>query len=142
MVIKEGQRPPAFEENQESQDRPENGSKPKGKVIPLVPDFGRSAKVVGDWNSVPAHESPHEKNKRGELGKPLFTWYSNRTSVDALAQLPRALDPDPELARAARPPAAKEPEPEPEPEPIAAPDRPIDRLNLPTFQHPMWGKRP
>ena len=29
---------------------------------------------------------------------------------------------------------------EPEPEPVVE-DRPIDRLNLPSFQHPMWGKR-
>ena len=87
MAIKEGQRPPSFEENQESQDQNANSPKANGKIIPLAPDFGRSAKVVGDWSSVPAHESPHEKNKRGELGKPLFNWYFNRTSVDALSRI-------------------------------------------------------
>ena len=64
-----------------------NGAKPPVTVIPLTPNFGRSAKVVGDWNSVSASESPHEKNKRGELGKPLFNWYFNRTSVDALSRI-------------------------------------------------------
>ena len=58
----------------------DNGTKGTAKVIPLAPDFGRSARVVGQWDSVPASESPHEKNKRGELGKPLFNWYFNRTS--------------------------------------------------------------
>ena len=46
------------------------------------PDLGRSVRVVGRWESVDASNTPHEKNKRGELGKPLFNWYFNRTPKD------------------------------------------------------------
>ena len=34
-----------------------------------------------------ASNTPHEKNKRGELGKPLFNWYFNRTPKDALSRI-------------------------------------------------------
>jgi hypothetical protein len=51
-----------------------------------LPYLGRSVKVVGDWRSVDAAQTPHEKNKRGELGKPLFNWYFNRTSHDPLGR--------------------------------------------------------
>ena len=64
----------------------------------------------------------------------------NLNSLESLSQHLSALRPDRALGRVYRPPAAEEPAPEPEP--VAAPDRPIDRLKLPTFRHPMWGKRP
>jgi reductive dehalogenase len=51
------------------------------------PPFGRSVRVVGRWESVDASNTPHEKNKRGELGKPLFNWYFNRTPKDALSRI-------------------------------------------------------
>jgi reductive dehalogenase len=51
-----------------------------------LPYLGRSVRVVGDYASVDAAETPHEKNKRGELGKPLFNWYFNRTSQDPLGR--------------------------------------------------------
>ena len=51
-----------------------------------LPYLGRSVRVVGDWKSVDAGETPHEKNKRGELGKPLFNWYFNRTSQDPIGR--------------------------------------------------------
>jgi reductive dehalogenase len=51
------------------------------------PYLGRSARVVGRWESVDASNTPHEKNKRGELGKPLFNWYFNRTPKDALSRI-------------------------------------------------------
>ncbi len=62
----------------------------------------------------------------------------NLNSLESLSQHLSALRPDRALGQAYRPPAAEEPEPEP----VVAPDRPIDRLIQPTFQHPMWGKRP
>lgn len=52
-----------------------------------LPYLGRSVRIVGDWNSVDAAETPHEKNKRGELGKPLYNWYFNRTSRDPLGRI-------------------------------------------------------
>jgi reductive dehalogenase len=54
---------------------------------PEYPYLGRSVRVVGPWTSVDAAETPHEKNKRGELGKPLFNWYFNRTAKDPLARI-------------------------------------------------------
>ncbi|MDA0264182.1 MAG: VWA domain-containing protein [Chloroflexi bacterium] len=65
----------------------------------------------------------------------------NLNSLQSLAQHLNSLAPDRTLGPAYHTPA-KEQEPEPEPGAAAAPDRPIDRLKLPTFQHPQWGKRP
>ena len=62
----------------------------------------------------------------------------NLSSLESLAQHLGTLGPHRALGPSYRAPIAEEPEPEP----TVAPDRPIDRLNLPTFQHPMWGKRP
>ncbi|MCH7608691.1 MAG: 4Fe-4S dicluster domain-containing protein [Chloroflexi bacterium] len=62
--------------------RPETGE-------PL-PYLGRSVRIVGDWRSVDATQTPHEKNKRGELGKPLHNWYFNRTSLDPLGRIATA----------------------------------------------------
>ena len=61
----------------------------------------------------------------------------NLNSLESLAQHLSSLAPDRPLGRAYRPPPAEDPEPEP---PVR--DRPIDRMHLPTFQHPEWGKRP
>ena len=55
-----------------------------------IPYLGRSVRVVGDWRSVDASQTPHEKNKRGELGKPLKNWYFNRTSCDPLGRIATA----------------------------------------------------
>ena len=55
------------------------------EVAPL-PYLGRSVRIVGDWRSVDASETPHEKNKRGELGKGPYNWYFNRTSLDPLGR--------------------------------------------------------
>jgi len=59
----------------------------------------------------------------------------NLNSLDSLAQHLSSLRSGRILGQAYRPPAPEEPEPEP-----VARDRPIDRLNLPAFQHPEWGK--
>ncbi len=61
----------------------------------------------------------------------------NLNSLDSLARHLSTFDPDRALGQAYRQPAPEEPEPEP----VVAVDRPIDRLKLPTFQHPEWGKR-
>ena len=55
-----------------------------------IPYLGRSVRVVDDWRSVDASQTPHEKNKRGELGKPLHNWYFNRTSRDPLGRIATA----------------------------------------------------
>ena len=67
-----------------------------------------------------------------------FLPVNNLNSLESLARHLSALRPDRALGQAYRPPTAEEPEPES----AAVTDRPIDRLNLPTFRHPMWGKKP
>ena len=37
-----------------------------------TPDLGRSVRIVGQVVNVDMNQSPHPKNARGELGKPLF----------------------------------------------------------------------
>ena len=65
---------------------PKSGdAKGEGQGAPL-PYLGRSVRVVGQWDSVDAAQTPHEKNKRGELGKTLFNYYFNRTSPDPLGR--------------------------------------------------------
>ena len=65
----------------------QNGSE---EARPPYPYLGRSVRQVGSWESVDAAQTPHEKNKRGELGKPLFNWYHNRTSRDPLGRIATA----------------------------------------------------
>ena len=60
---------------------------PAGSPLPYL---GRSVRIVGDWRSVNAAETPHEKNKRGELGKPLYNWYFNRASKDPQGRIDSA----------------------------------------------------
>jgi len=72
------------DEDQQGRDGNGNGHTAS---IPAYPYLGRSARVVGTWESVDAATTPHEKNKRGELGKPLFNWYFNRTAKDPLARI-------------------------------------------------------
>ena len=61
----------------------------------------------------------------------------NLNSLESLAQHLNNLSPNRLLGQAYHTPNAEAPEPEP-----TRRDRPIDRLKLPTFQHPEWGKRP
>ena len=61
-----------------------NGS--NGDVAPY-PYLGRSVRVVGDYRSVDPNQTPHEKNKRAELGSLLFNWYFNRVSRDPLGRI-------------------------------------------------------
>ena len=78
MVIKERD-PKAGEGHKDA----EGNARPEAAPLPYL---GRSVRVVGTWKSVDAAETPHEKNKRGELGKPLFNYYFNRTAKDALGR--------------------------------------------------------
>jgi reductive dehalogenase len=55
-------------------------------AAPGAPYLGRSVRIVAPVVPVDAAQTPHEKNKRGELGKPLFNWYFNRASHDPLGR--------------------------------------------------------
>ncbi len=52
-----------------------------------VPYLGRTVKIVGPHVNVDMNQSPHPKNSRGELGKPLFNWYRNTVSQDPLTRV-------------------------------------------------------
>jgi epoxyqueuosine reductase QueG len=84
MVIKHDEQSTTPGEEQQGRDGTSNGHQAS---IPEYPYLGRSVRVVGRWESVDAATTPHEKNKRGELGKPLFNWYFNRTPKDPLARI-------------------------------------------------------
>src|SRR2546425_13241354 len=51
------------------------------------PYLGRSVRIVGKVVNVDMNQSPHPKNSRGELGKPLFNWYNNTVSKDPLTRV-------------------------------------------------------
>jgi reductive dehalogenase len=57
--------------------------KPADSAVP-PPYLGRSVRVVGEVVNVDMNQSPHPKNQRGELGKPLFNWYHNTVCKDPL----------------------------------------------------------
>ncbi len=52
-----------------------------------TPYLGRSVRIVGEHVNVDMNQSPHPKNARGELGKPLFNWYRNTVSRDPLTRV-------------------------------------------------------
>ena len=70
--------------------RPEPEQKAAPPAAEPLPYLGRSVRIVGDWQSVDSSQTPHEKNKRGELGKPLLNWYFNRISRDPLGRIATA----------------------------------------------------
>ncbi len=51
------------------------------------PYLGRTVRLVGPHVNVDMNQSPHPKNSRGELGKPLFNWYRNTVSKDPLTRV-------------------------------------------------------
>ena len=51
------------------------------------PYLGRTVRMVGEFANVDMNQSPHPKNQRGELGKPLFNWYHNTVSKDPLTRV-------------------------------------------------------
>ena len=57
------------------------------KDLPPPPYLGRSVRIVGPHVNVDMNQSPHPKNARGELGKPLFNWYRNTVSKDPLTRV-------------------------------------------------------
>ena len=83
MAIKDDRRTGSLVEEPSAADTASNGGE---ATTPAAPYLGRSVKVVGPWKSVDAAGTPHEKNRRGELGKPLFNWYVNRISNDPLGR--------------------------------------------------------
>ena len=56
-------------------------------ATPPPPYLGRSVRFVGPHVNVDMNQSPHPKNQRGELGKPLFNWYRNTVSRDPLTRV-------------------------------------------------------
>jgi reductive dehalogenase len=64
-----------------------NGASGKQAGIPPPPYLGRSVRFVGPHVNVDMNQSPHPKNQRGELGKPLFNWYRNTVSNDPLTRV-------------------------------------------------------
>src|SRR5919202_2620549 len=52
-----------------------------------TPYLGRPVRIVGKVVNVDMNQSPHPKNARGELGKPLFNWYNNTVSKDPLTRV-------------------------------------------------------
>ena len=58
-----------------------------GTDSPPPPYLGRSVRIVGPHVNVDMNQSPHPKNARGELGKPLFNWYRNTVSKDPLTRV-------------------------------------------------------
>jgi reductive dehalogenase len=64
-----------------------SGGKPAIEEIPVIPNYGRTAEVVGPVINVKTDEMPHPKNIRGELGKAAFNWYRNTVSKDPLTRV-------------------------------------------------------
>ena len=58
-----------------------------GQKIPPPPYLGRSVRIVGPVANVDMKESPHPKNRRGELGKALYNFYRNTISKDPLTRV-------------------------------------------------------
>jgi reductive dehalogenase len=66
---------------------PVNGANGKQAAVSPPPYLGRSVRIVGPHVNVDMNQSPHPKNQRGELGKPLFNWYRNTVSKDPLTRV-------------------------------------------------------
>jgi reductive dehalogenase len=66
-----------------------NGSKAQRVLdeLPVLPNYGRTAEVVGPVINVNTEQMPHPKTIRGELGKAAFNWYRNTVSKDPLTRV-------------------------------------------------------
>src|SRR5581483_10987774 len=62
---------------------------PGGGALPIVEGGAvvGAVAVAGGHDNVDMNQSPHPKNQRGELGKPLFNWYRNTVSQDPLTRV-------------------------------------------------------
>jgi reductive dehalogenase len=67
--------------------REERAADGAGQKIPPPPYLGRSVRIVGPVANVDMKQSPHPKNRRGELGKALFNYYRNTISKDPLTRV-------------------------------------------------------
>ncbi|HET9321071.1 MAG TPA: reductive dehalogenase domain-containing protein [Bryobacteraceae bacterium] len=54
---------------------------------PPLPPLGKSIRIVGEVESVDYRQTPHPKNSRGELGVPMYNWYTNSISHDPLGRM-------------------------------------------------------
>jgi len=75
---------PAQTTQNSGEDQVANGT---GQKIPPPPYLGRSVRIVGPVANVDMKQSPHPKNRRGELGKALFNYYRNTISKDPLTRV-------------------------------------------------------
>jgi reductive dehalogenase len=66
-----------------------NGKKASQELdeLPVLPNYGRTAEVVGPVINVNTEQMPHPKTIRGELGKAAFNWYRNTVSKDPLTRV-------------------------------------------------------
>jgi reductive dehalogenase len=53
-------------------------------TLRMVPDLGRTVRVVGTVTNVDVNDGPHPKNIRGELGKAMNHWYTKTVAKDPL----------------------------------------------------------
>jgi reductive dehalogenase len=53
-------------------------------TLRMVPNLGRSVRVVGTVMNVDVNDGPHPKNIRGELGKAMNHWYTKTVAKDPL----------------------------------------------------------
>src|SRR5579883_820696 len=52
-----------------------------------TPYLGRTVRIVGNIENVDTNYMPHQKNSRGELGRPLYNWYNNTVSNDPIQRV-------------------------------------------------------
>src|SRR6266536_1176512 len=53
-------------------------------TLRMVPNLGRTVRVVGTVTNVDVNDGPHPKNIRGELGKAMNHWYTKTVAKDPL----------------------------------------------------------
>jgi reductive dehalogenase len=73
----------AYEAHQSQEDPGSPLVAPDG-TLRMVPNLGRSVRVVGTVVNVDVNDGPHPKNIRGELGKAMNHWYTKTVAKDPL----------------------------------------------------------
>jgi reductive dehalogenase len=74
----------AVYEAHQSQENPGSPLVAPDGTLRMVPDMGRSVRVVGTVVNVDVNDGPHPKNIRGELGKAMNHWYTKTIAKDPL----------------------------------------------------------